>query len=242
MALTFFWRCEGTTLDGTHDFTAGDNSAAAGAGSPSISSTAARVGSNGVLIDDANEYYSFDPTSILSASVGAMACSFRFTTWLDGSTILKAFNTGASASRIQVSMGVTDELQFNIRLDGGTTVTLSTTAANLTANNWYGVVIRWNQSASDRRIEVYDSSGTLIQAIEDTTTAFDLPTGINSLSIGSFDNVGSIGLHVDNVFVGSAYDEPFEEKFTITSYTEYEGGGGGGGAVKINKRSLLGVG
>ena len=39
---------------------------------------------------------------------------------------------------------------------------------------WYGVVVRWDQVNSLRRLEVYDSAGALIEAVENTS-AFVAP-------------------------------------------------------------------
>src|SRR5688500_7419965 len=79
MALNFFWRCEGTTLDGTHDFSAGDTTATA-TNTPAISATAAKIGSNGALFDSGSDRYAFTPTSIISTTAGAVGFWLQFPT------------------------------------------------------------------------------------------------------------------------------------------------------------------
>lgn len=228
MALTFFWRCEGTTLDGTHDFTAGGNTATAN-NSPAISATAARIGSNGLLFDGVSERYDFNPASIWNRLVGSAAFSFQFPTALatTGQPFFLCRGSASFDDTIQVQIVSTNELRLIVRDATAGAVNLDTTSVDLAAGNWYGVVIRWDQPNNRRKIEVYNSSNALIQAVEDTSTAFTAPASLdasNGFRIG--DSGGSVGtVWVDNVFVADTYGEPLENNLTITSYTGYSSGG-----------------
>lgn len=230
MALKFFWRCEGTTLDGTHDYSAGDTTATLTSGA-AINTDAARIGTNGLDCPTIGDYASFAISSgdLISQSVGALAFSFRLVAFLPSNSLFQAKNS-ANSSQITVQMIGTDdatgrELQFRIRLHGGIDKSVGTTAANLALNTWYAVVCRWDEPANDMRIEVYDAAGSLITAVEDLATNFDQPTGLDSLRIGETLNFGSSDFHIDNVFIADTYAEPLENFLDITSYTEYGASG-----------------
>lgn len=223
MAITFFWRCEGTTLDGTHDFSAGDTTATA-ANSVSITSGAARVGTNGVHVSGLADRYEFDCASIGTPSVGSFACSLKVTTWGDGSMII-GMEGSNNKDHVQLFMSGTDELRLNIRRNGGTSADLTTTAADIATGTWYGIVCRWDQAANDRRIEVYNASNSLIHSVEDLSTSYDQPTDFTNTA--GF-KVGDIGggngvFDIDNVFWSQVYSETLENNLTISSYTEYGG-------------------
>ena len=112
------------------------------------------------------------------------------------------------------------ELLLRIRMAGGANVTLATTAADLQLNTQYFVVARWDEPNNDRRLEVYDSAGSLITAVEDLTTNYDQPSGINELRIGRTSGMNN-DMHIDNVFIADAYAEALEDFYNITSYTDY---------------------
>jgi hypothetical protein len=230
MAVTFFWRCEGTTLDATHDFSAGDTSAAANA-TPSISATAALVGSNGILCDSAGDRYNFAPTSIIDPAEGAVAMLFRFPSAVPNDDVFFLARGSASANdNINLQITGTDEITLTIRNAASGAVTLATTAANITAGTTYGVVARWDQPNSSRRLEVYDATGTLIQAVQDLATGFTAPAALDAADGLRFgDSSGGLGTcYLDNCFVADAYAEPLEDNLLITSWTEYDDGSGGG--------------
>ena len=104
MALTFYWRCEGTTLDGTHDYSAGATTMTAIGGGESISATAAKIGSNGVLNTDGADYYYCSPASIVTANEGS------FGWWLQWPSALPANTTFAGISVEQNSYTTTDNV------------------------------------------------------------------------------------------------------------------------------------
>lgn len=217
MALTFFWRCEGTTLDGTHDFTAGDNTATLNGGAE-ISAAAALIGSNGLNCPTADDYAIFSPASIISVGAGAVAFSFRTSTWNADKWIF--FTTGTAPSDfLAIALNGTDEIQARHRVAGGSDVTIVTTAANLVVDTVYRVVCRWDTTADDFRLEVYNSSNVLIEAVESLSTGIDNWADVLTFNVGAA-NTGA-GVHIDNVFIADAYDEALENFLSITSYTQY---------------------
>jgi hypothetical protein len=236
MALTFFWRCEGATLDGTDDHSAGDTTATLVTGG-AISAAAVRIGTNGLLrpasqVGGAN----FDSDSIFpgtiaapSDTVGAMGFSFYNVTAVPAASgdLYGATFVGTTATnKINIQTGSGGNMRLVIGSATSGSLTLTTTGGAITANNWFGVVARWNIAADDRRIEIYNSSGTLVDSIEDLTTdlAANCPEEIKSVagwSCGKCVAGNTNDIYFDNFFVGNTYDEPIQNKLTITSYTEY---------------------
>ena len=227
MAVTFFWRCEGTTLSGTDDLPGADTSATAN-NSPAISATAALIGSNGVLIDAAGESYLLDSEAgIINRLTGSVAFWFRPQAWANGAGIWRAEGSSFDQN-LGIMMTGTDELRFVVNLEG-TQANLDTTAANIAVDTTYFVTASWDQPNNDRRIRVYDASGSLIQEVEDTATAYTAPTdlvGTDTFYVGESAGVGSPAYYIDNIFVGSAYADAdaFLTNRSITSYTQYGGG------------------
>lgn len=89
----------------------------------------------------------------------------------------------------------------------------------------YGIVARWDAGNSRRSLEIYSKSGALLHNYTETTKFSQyVPTELNDeMWIGGGD-IGTYNsdVHLDNVFVSDAYDEPIQENFRITSFTEYD--------------------
>jgi hypothetical protein len=249
MALRFFWRCEGTTLDGTHDFTAGDSTATV-QGTVSIDAAAANIGSNGILVGAGNSHYRFDNTDgasqIVNRSEGAIAFWFRITTNPSGlAPILQARGINANDYiAFQLNNGFATDtgiarLQYRSTDTGNPgTVNVIATGTGMSLNTWYFGVIKWD-AATGTAIEVYNSSGTLIQSAT-SAGAFVAPLDFNlntGLRIGEAAGISMVG-HIDNVFIGSEYEDGdiFVTNRSITSYTAYDAGGGGASIVPLLHR------
>lgn len=237
MAITFFWRCEGTTLSGTDDLPGADTSAAA-TGSPEISATAALVGSNGILINANNEYYSLNSEdAVLNSAAGAIGFWFRSQSFAADSDVIRLrFNSGDSSDWVGVVTSTTtnNHLVFLFRTSGvGYTVLDSTYA--ISNDTTYFVIVKWDNAANDRRIEIYNSSGTLLQADEDLATSWTAPAEAYPVTDGmAFGGPSSsINFYLDNIFIGTAWadGDAFLTNRSITSYTAY---GAGGGTVALS--------
>lgn len=226
MALTLFARCEGETLDGTHDYSAGDTTWAASGGA-TITSAAARIGSNGMRFVTASDMYTLDAASIVSVNQGAIAFSFRVASWVNGTIIFDVIGTAANDT-LKVELTAGDELLFRHRGSGQLNTTIATTNASLTTGTWYGVVVRWNPTTDARKIEVYNASNTLIEEVESTAEAISPQTDF--ISIRPQTN-STVDVDIDNILIGDSYSDPLQNNLTITSYTEY----GGGTAVPVFK-------
>jgi hypothetical protein len=229
MALLFFWRCEGTTLDGTHDYSAGDTTATLNSGAL-INADAARIGTNGLDIPTASDNARFDAASIIAPAVGSLALSVRFTTFASGRSVAWAFGTNTLDQILLETTGTDDATGRELRIryrsttGGAENVVLATTAADLALATWYGVVIRWDATANLLKLEIYNDDGSLRTEVS-STSAISPPADLVSMWWGE-SGAGAIDLHLDNLFIADTYEEPLEDFLDITSYTEYGAAGG----------------
>lgn len=233
MALTLFARCESDTLDATHDYTAGDNTWSAVL-SPVFATGAARVGTYGMSFDGTGDFYDLSAASIVLPAAGAIGFWVNISNWVSNGHLLIVFGT-VTNDQLMVQMSGTDEINFKHRVAGVTQLDLTTTAANLTTGNWYFIIIRWHAANDDRRLEVYDSSMTLIQAVEDTSTAFTAQPDLITLRVGT--NSGA-DFSIDNIFVANDYSEPIESNATISTYLNY---GAGSSTIVIPNAASMSV-
>lgn len=227
-AILFFARCESTTLDGTHDFSAGDTTWDANSTSSSFASGAGMVGTNGLLITSAPQVMRMDlANDIVLPSQGSFAFLFRFTAWpaftklvaIRGSTTDYQFSVWTHAS--------SDVMVAYLGNDEGTNINFNLEGLNLQTNTIYGVVYRWNQSTGTFRLEVYSSpltSPSLIAGAQDTTgwTVFPDMTRTGGFSWG--DNSGGVStenVHFDNIMVSDTYGETLQDFLQYTSYTQF---------------------
>lgn len=242
MALKFFWRCEGTTLDATDDYYgSGDNTATVtGAGFTVPSATAAKIGSNGILAPASiTGNAAFTATNLWpsASSPGASAGSFAFwfkvvSTWTttDGLVLgLRCIgSTNNDAVRIQ-----TDTVGNRISLalqttGGGGTYELPVTSGTFAADTWYYVVGRWDYANDKAAIEVYtDAGGSTLAAF---ASASDIVTNLNpyipatnfaTLQCGAHSATQTHEVHSDHYIVSDNYDAPLENMAFITSATQY---------------------
>lgn len=228
MAITFFWRCEGTTFDATHDYSAGDSTPNS-LGSPSIAAGAAKVGSNGISCPvSATSHYSFDATSILGM-VGSAGWWFQVVASLPAAPSAFGFQVVGTDTTDLISVLVLDpdEIQFR-NANGGTTSNLVSTAANLVADAWYGVIIRWDfttPASSSKKLEVYDSAGSLISGLPAELTGADLTTSVPadlvSIQCGRHSSGSAVVQYADNFIIGSGYNDVTAAMLAYDSYTDF---------------------
>jgi hypothetical protein len=220
MALTFFWRAAGETLDGTDDYSAGDTTA-------TVAGTAA-IGSNGIEAVDAADYYYLNPTSIAATAEGAAAFSIQFPSAVPASGYdfgIRFRDSGGTNYMGSRTAGSSTGFAFRSAKAGATNTT-TTSGVTISIATWYSVVLRWDFVGDLMRIEVYDASGNLLGTPgEDTAsdTSDYEPTGPYSSSGFQIGNISSqnIACYLRNIFVADDYAEPLEDFLNITSYTQY---------------------
>lgn len=222
-AATFFWRAESTTLTAGSDLS--PDLSATGVSGVSISATAVKVGTNGIISSTTQDYYQFDPAGIISTDQGVIAG------WIQAKTAMPstqqtspiAYKNSADPDAV-ISVGYmsggTGEFRLFIQNENQTSLQLSTTNCNMTIDNWYFVMGRWHIDNDDREIKCYDSSGTLLDSVSDLTTdlAAVEPTTIDELRV-AFTSSNANPIWVDNAFVSATYGDPIENFHSITSIT-----------------------
>lgn len=246
-AVTFFWRCEGTTLDATHDFTAGTDSSGTAFNTPAIDAAAALVGSNGILINTNNESYRFNAEEAVTVPAeGSMLFWVRWQTWSAGETIFVVRGTTGTNNIVIYMSGSSGagNLQLVINDGGGSQTTLSLDDGDIALNTTYIVSIQWHAANDDRRIALYDATGALLDEVEDLATAVTAPGELafaGGMRFGQGGGLGSPAFYMDNFFIGSAYTDAatFLTNRGITTFTAYDAGGGGAGGSRL---LLMGVG
>lgn len=235
MALTFFWRCEGTTFSGTDDYSAGDDTPTANGGIV-LSSTQARVGTNSIFAEEFTKYYAFDSASIFDSTEGSCGFSIYFNTVNSGSILMQFTDASEGDNRIRITVSGTD-INLEIGKVFETSVNVATSGVSLTTGVWYGIVARWGSTAEDAAIEVYNASNTLIDSTENTSVGSAVwNTDIDTIHIGD-EGAASPDAYIDNVFVADTYAEPIESNFTITSYTNYSDGSSSSGLLLQSNNS-----
>lgn len=242
MALSWFWRAEGTTLDATHDFANGSGTVTL-ASSATISGTAALVGSNGLLCNGSAQHAEIESTTTnFSTSTGVIGFLFRATAWAGSTVICNVGSGGANQYGFTlVGSSGSGNLRFYCGDPEGTNVSTTTTVGNLAQGVTYGIIGRWDHAANTLRIEVYSTptgTPTLIEGVSNTSgyTEPSSLSGASGFRLGDTSGLGFTG-YFDNIFVSKVYAEPIESNFSITSYTNY-----GGGVARPKPMLLLGVG
>lgn len=224
-AAGFFWRAEATTL------TADDNSADTSAtltGSASISNTAEKVGTNGILTVDANDFYTFTVTAddLCDEAQGEIAgwVQFKSAVPTNGNDLIVRCMNSGNSSEVSLSMGSAGEIRLQLVTSAGTATNFVSTGCGMSSTDvWYYVVGKWHIANDDRSLACYtDAGGGALTQVDLTT---DLTTDLAALAPGAFDQVrvGSIGGHtsplwVDNVHVSTTYGTGLENFAFITSF------------------------
>lgn len=228
MAITFYWRCEGTTFSGTHDYSAGDSTPTS-LGSPTIAGGAAKVGSFGISCPvSVTSHYEFDATSILGM-VGSVGYWFQAVSANPASGTAYGFQAVGTDTTdlIAVYASGTDEIQFR-NSNSGTNSNLTSTSADLVAGNWYGVIIRWDfttPSSSSKKLEVYNSAGSLISGLPAELTGANLTTSVPadlvSIQCGRHSSGSAVVQYADNFIIGSGYNDVTAAMLAYDSYTDF---------------------
>ena len=197
MALRFFWRLVGSPLDGTHDYTAGANSASTFGTGSSFDATSGLAGANGLLVaTNAQGGRSFSASSLVNSTVNgstqpldlvmSAAWSFKCIGGTSFQTFQRNFgmklNSAIASEEICVDAGLSPArlaLRLRSSISGSELTKDITLSHTIAADQWYGVVIRLDVPNDKARIELYTHAGTygatatLVDSAEDTVTALD---------------------------------------------------------------------
>lgn len=245
MTLNFYFGCEsGSGALSASDYNRGADTAGGLQNSGSIGTTQVKVGtyslrgpasangglnwtvgandllypftSSGVVLDTQGclGYWSRQDTALYSTA-NTTQRGFRFRATASGTYALEGTYGGA---------GNTTNYSFRIAGSASTAKILTTTGGQITANNWFFEVYRWHFPLGKMRIEIYDSTTTLVDSAEDTAVSFtstNTPADIANYVIGAKGSSNTNATDFDNFIVANRYDEPIQNCSTITTYTSY---------------------
>lgn len=226
MTIKLFWRCESTTFDGTHDYSAGDSTPTA-LGSPSISAAAGKVGTNGIsCVASVGSHYALDAASIVGP-VGSAGYWYKAVTANPATANIIGLDiTGTGNDILAVYSNGTDEVQFRNGLDGSTTHNITTSGANLAPDTWYGIIIRWdfsNPASASKKLEVYNSAGTLLSGMPAEITATDLSTSVPSayttIRCGRHSAGSAVVQYADHFVIADTYEGVTAAMLATASYS-----------------------
>ena len=240
MALTLFSRMEGDTLDGTHDFTVGDNEWLRSSDAVFNNAAALVYGTNGLDCPGFNDAATLviSGGDLFDRNVGSFACIFRIPDLASGQSIITIHGTN-NQDYLRLRISGTTEVGFETKKSDDSVEMVLTSGLSFAANTIYIAVCRWDITAPSRKIEVYNSSATLLQEAT-STAAWTTKQPIDLTTINMGDIGGGYGppgsAQFKNLFVSKVYAEPLEDNLLIQSYTAYGGGGAKGRGL------LLGIG
>lgn len=221
---TLFWPCESTTPE----FSAGDTSATATSGA-SISASSPIKGANSCLTDGTvQEYYELDPASIVTNTEGAVGFLVSWATATPSTTThgqgIEAGEYSPSPTNDYVGTrgAASGNLGTNIRADGQSALSITTSGASMSAGTTYFVVSKWDVAGDRSYIGIYNGSTCALIA-ETENTATDLagrgPASIDGLRLGNASGASTLGaVKFDTVIAASDYDDPVLDACPWTSF------------------------
>ena len=241
MAVTFFWRCEGSTLDHPgDDYSDGDTTAALT--TAVINTDTVRVGSNSLDSISTAGIADFVLSSDIVLSEGSIGFWFYVESGWQTAQMSNSFDASATGDRIQLSVtgsSSSGELRLRIGREGQGATTIITSGATLANANWYFAVARWDETNTSGKVEVYSTSDlvTPIRSTENTSViSSNFPTFAN-LDVLRFLPGGAFISHMDNIMVSDTYAEPLQDYALFTSFTQI-----GGAPAVLGQLMMMGVG
>lgn len=206
--ITFWWRCEGTTLDGSDDHTNGEDSTATLASSAAINTDAVKIGTNGLDCPSADDRAEFtdstdgmlDPESF---RVGMWVYINSWPTNYDGVFVRK----DSGAADIYLNYRYTEH---TLRLNYG--AVLATTTATLSLSTWY--FVEYAAELSSDTLKIY------IDGVERASSSASLstPTAGGYVRIG--EGVGADGdFYIDNVIISNDITRDLYALRNVTAYS-----------------------
>jgi hypothetical protein len=214
-SLTFFWRCESATLDGTDDYSAGDTTASDA--NVTYTTDAVKMGTNGMDADGANHYSTFTSTSIINDAGGTISFWFYVNTWVDEAKLFQVWEGGSDY--IFGRLDGTDEFQvYNYNASGPTNQQLTTTTANLVTGVWYFLEYSWDTSGNSHTLTISQTTrGDKADQTEDETL---VAISSGTLYIGNA-TANAADMYIDGIMIfNEAGVNAYQYKDTA-AYTDF---------------------
>ena len=198
--VAFWWRAEALDFsagNGTTDYSAGDDVATA-VGDAAINADAKKIGTNGLDIPSGYDYawFTVSADDILASSESRVGFWFRYTTWVDGSTIFAA-NDNSPLTRIQLQMVDSNELRFYWYDNLGARTNLDSSGLDLASATWYFIEMAWKTATDYREIFV---NGNSVESSSQTIA--DAGVSLNVMYFGNITG-NAPDFHMDNMMTSS---------------------------------------
>lgn len=244
MALRFFWRCESTDLDtGNGDYSAGDTIAQAVGTMPAYNTTAVKVGTNGMYCVASSQraagFALLANGEIIDGVIADGSSAEQYIVFSAGwwvhyatsATLSTGLNVGGmrlvgdGSNHVEVEAASTTALRLAIRATSQSDK-FATLTTSLSADTWYGVVIRVDAPGNKFAIELYNASGTLIEAVENTgaTLGAQMPWFISTstgIQLGCAASRTAGDTYYDNFIISDQYAAPIAANLSITHQNQY---------------------
>ncbi|MCK5606254.1 right-handed parallel beta-helix repeat-containing protein, partial [Candidatus Pacearchaeota archaeon] len=216
--ITFWWRCEGTSLDANLDHSAGDTSATA-VGTPALNAGAGKYG-NGLDAPAATDYYEFDSANIVDGNDDRIGRWIRVPTYIDTTRILSVYED--ANNMISLVLDAPDELQLLWYYNSGFEMYLTTTDANIPTGSgeedWRYVEFAYDAGigAGSDYAEIW-VDGVSKASISNETLTPITPTKVQAGIITDH----AADVHADNIAISNDKTRDLNDLSTATQYPGY---------------------
>lgn len=231
MALTFYWRAESGTLSSPNDDYSASDTSGALTGTATFDAAAGWNGNGILLTNTVTGYYAFGATSIATRSVGCCAFLARYPTTVPSTSGYQYGPLFIGSTNDSVGFETQSGGGFRLKTSNATngSIVLNTSGTAMSTNTWYGAIIRWDFPGNRRYIAIH-ALGDLVNPIasnyDDVTDMTNYQpgtefSGSSGIRIGKTGGATQPVMHIDNVLIGSAYDDPLNLNLLITAASQY---------------------
>lgn len=217
MAITLFARCEGATLSPPDDYSAGDTTWTLSGGA-SFTSGAAKSGTNGIRIVSGGDAASLDGAGIFNYNEGSCAFWVNRRAGADDFMLQIVGSIPSNALLIELLGSTNLMVRHRSQFDHNVTASLDDGDAT-PVDTWQYIVLRWDCVADLLRIDLYDTTGTLLDFAETNSAMVDQS---DTFTI-SFSNQIGADFDYDVIMFSDDYAELLQNYRDYTSYSQFGG-------------------
>jgi hypothetical protein len=220
LSLTFFWRMESGTLDGTHDYSAGD--AVSDDFGVAYNTDAAKSGTNGADYDGAyhrSDFVDGDTSAVCGETAGTVAGWFRVIDYQDDGYLFNIYEDGSNL--IYCRLDGTDEIRCALNNTSGSN-SITTPTADLSTNTWYFLEYSYDTVGDSHTLKISATTrGDMADVTEDETLyALDLSGAGALFRFGNHQSPTS-DIHQDLWMIFNEADVNAFQYRNYTSYTDF---------------------
>jgi len=207
--ITFWWRCEGETLDGSDDHTDGGDSTATGNSDAAIDSGLKVVGSNSCDFPSSLDFYAFtDDGGMLPVGSFRLGFYIYATTGADDGGIFRKYHD--ADEYFYIRMDGTDDFRVEYKNVSETSQVVTSTNV-LPDETWVFVEVAFDDTANT--LEVFING---VSKGSDTTSIGAFTTG-DGIRIGEYGGITN-DIHMDQIIISNDYTRDLNALKDITAY------------------------